>query len=65
MYKKKLSPGAKAPRSGQYGFVDSNGKSTGPEERTIVKGKTMPPTPKPDQGYVLIDPTNNKAGRGQ
>jgi hypothetical protein len=62
--KQRLSPGEKAPWSGQYGIVDRNGKRTGPE-RTIVKGGTMPPTPKPGQGFVMNDPTKNKAGRGK
>ncbi len=55
-------PGDKATRSGQYGIVGPRGGKTG-EERTIVKGKTLPPTPKPGQTYEMNDPTKNGAGK--
>jgi len=32
-------------------------------ERTVTKGEPLPPTPKPGQGYKLVDPTKNGAGR--
>lgn len=55
--------GEKAKRSGQYEIVGPRGGKTG-EERTVVKGEPLPPTPKAGQKYVLADPTKNKSGRG-
>ncbi len=59
---KTFKPGQTAPRSGQYGIVGTRGGDTG-QERTVVRGETMPPTPKAGQGYRLVDPTKNKSGR--
>lgn len=56
-------PGEKAKRSGQYEIVGPRGGKTG-EERTVVKGEPLPPTPRAGQKYVLTDPTKNKSGRG-
>ena len=55
-------PGEKAPHSGQYEIVGPRGGRKG-TERTAVKGKTLPPTEKPGQKYILVDPTKNQAGR--
>lgn len=57
-----LPLGSKVPNSGQYEIVGPRGVRTG-EERTVVRGEPLPPTPGPDQGYVLVDPTNNKSGK--
>jgi hypothetical protein len=57
-----LKPGNKAPNSGQYGEVGPRGGKTN-KEITGVKGKKLPPTSKPGNGYVLNDPTNNKSGK--
>lgn len=57
-----LKPGEEAPRSGQYEIVGPRGGKTG-DERTAVRGNTLPPTPKAGQRYVLVDPTKNGAGR--
>lgn len=57
-----LKPGEEAPRSGQYEIVGPRGGRTG-EERTVVRGKPLPPTPAPGQRYELVDPTRNGAGR--
>jgi hypothetical protein len=57
-----LKPGQIAPRSGQYVQVGPRGGRTG-DERTVVRGEPMPPTPKPGMGYQLVDPTRNGAGR--
>lgn len=57
-----LKPGTTAPRSGQYEQVGPRGGSTG-NERTVVRGEPMPPTPKPGMGYRLVDPTKNGSGR--
>jgi len=59
----KLKPGQPAPRSGEYGIVGPRGGATG-EERTAVRGKPMPPTPKPGQTYQMDRPAHNGAGRG-
>jgi hypothetical protein len=48
--------GQKVPRSGQYEIIGIRGGHTG-EEITGVKGKILPPTPKPGQEYKLVDPT--------
>lgn len=61
MGKKPIKPGQPAPASGQYKVVGPKGGGHG--EVTAVKDKTMPPTPKPNQGYVLVDPTKNKSGK--
>ncbi|KAB7782193.1 hypothetical protein [Methylorubrum populi] len=57
-----LKPGQTAPRSGQYEQVGPRGGRTG-DERTVVRGEPMPPTPKPGMGYRLVDSTKNGAGR--
>jgi hypothetical protein len=54
-------PGEIAPRSGQYEIVGPLGEKTG-KERTVVRGEPFPPTPERGQGYVLKDPTKNRAG---
>ena len=53
-------PGQRAPRSGQYERVGPRGGRTG-EEVTSVEGKPIPPTPKPGEGYILVDPTKHKS----
>lgn len=52
-------PGQKAPDSGQYAVVGPRGGETGTEV-TVVKGETLPPTQKPEQGFVLVDKTKHK-----
>lgn len=56
---KRLKPGQRADTSGQYGITDKNGRLTG-IERTVTKGEPLPPTPKPGQGYRLVDPTKHR-----
>ncbi len=53
-----LSPGEKAPRSGQYEQVGPRGGRTG-AERTVTRGEPMPPTPRKGMGYVMVDPTKH------
>lgn len=50
----KLPPGTPAPRSGQYRNPSTR------TEVTASRGERLPPTPKPNQGYVLVDPTKHK-----
>lgn len=59
-----LKPGEKADRSGQYEIRGPRGGHTG-EERTVVKGEPMPPTPQKGQTYTISDPTKNNAGKGK
>ena len=54
-----LRPGHQTPASGQYEVVGPKGGKTNMEV-TSVAGKPLPPTPKPGQGYVLVDPTKQK-----
>lgn len=58
-----LKPGTTAPKSGQYQQIGPKGGAG--KEVTVVKGEPLPPTPKPNMGYVLVDPTKNKSGRGR
>ncbi|KAB2853657.1 MAG: hypothetical protein F9K46_18035 [Anaerolineae bacterium] len=59
-----IKPGQSAPWSGQYEIVGPRGGKTG-VEITLVKGKVAPPSPKPNQTLVLVDPTNNQSGKGK
>jgi hypothetical protein len=59
---KNLKPGEIAPRSGEYGIQGARGGNTG-QERTAVKGKPLPPTPKPGQRYIMDRPAHNGAGK--
>lgn len=56
-------PGEVAHRSGQYRETGPRGKKG--REVTVVKGERLPPTTAPNCTYRLVDPTNNKAGRGK
>lgn len=60
MADKIIKPGQTCPDSGQYKVVGPRGGNVGGGEVTGVKGKTMPPTSKPGQGYKLVDPTKHK-----
>lgn len=59
---KARKPGQIAPTSGQYAVVGPRGGKTGTEV-TVVKGKPLPPTPKPGQNLVLVDKTKHKGGK--
>lgn len=61
---KTYKPGEIAPGSGQVEIVGPRGGKTG-QERTTVKGKPLPPTPKPGQSYKPVDGTKNKSGFGK
>jgi len=64
MPKPQLKPGTPAPASAQYEIVGPRGGHTG-EERTVTKGKPLPPTPGPGQSYRIADRTKNDAGRSR
>jgi hypothetical protein len=51
---KVLRPGTPAPQSRQYKVPGSK------TEVTVVQNKPLPPTPKPGQGFILVDPTKHK-----
>ena len=55
-------PGENAPVSGEYEIVGSRGGDT-KKERTAIRGKPLPPTPKAGQGYVIHRPAHNGAGK--
>lgn len=57
---KPIKPGTPAPISGQYRPVGPRGGFIGSTEVTAVQGKPMPPTQKPGQGFVPVDPTKHK-----
>lgn len=59
MTPKKLTPGTPAPASGQYKVVGPRGGDKGCEI-TSTKGKPLPPTQNPGDGYVLTDKTKHK-----
>lgn len=58
MSRESFRPGQGAPKSGQYEIVGPRGGGTG-KERTVVKGEPPPPTPKPGQQFILVDPTKH------
>ncbi len=51
---KTFKPGTPAPKSGQYENIKTGHEITG------VRGKPLPPTPRPAQGYILVDQTKHK-----
>ncbi|GAA2912193.1 hypothetical protein JOD62_001953 [Microbacterium keratanolyticum] len=53
-----LRSGQIAKQSGQYGVVGPRGGATG-REVTVTKGEPMPPTPKPNMGFKLVDATKH------
>lgn len=55
---KRLTPGTKAPTSGQYR------PKGGGAEVTVPKGHRLPPGPRKGTSWVNVDPTKNKSGRG-
>ena len=57
---KTYKPGETTPKSGQYEVIGPRGGRQG-HEITGVQGKTLPPTQKPGQGYLLTDPTKHKS----
>lgn len=58
MANKNLSPGKRAPASGQYEIIGPRGGRTG-VERTVVKHEPLPPTPQSGEKYKLVDKTKH------
>lgn len=56
---KVFKPGQKAPASAQFELVGARGAPKG-IEITGVRGKPLPPTPKPNMGYIPVDLTKHK-----
>ena len=61
---KQYKPGQISPVSAQVEIVGSRGGKTG-EERTVIRHEPFPPTPKPNQTYLVTDRTHNRAGKNK
>ena len=59
----RFKPGQTAPHSGQVEIVGPRGGHVDGQERTVVRGETMPPTPSPGLRYEYVDYTRNGSGR--
>jgi hypothetical protein len=59
-----LKPGEKAPASGEYEIVGPRGGHT-EEERTVPKGRPLPPTPNAGEGYRISRRAHNRSGHGK
>jgi len=57
----KLKSGMSAPKSGQYAVIGPRGGYV--TEVTVPKGHQMPPTPKPNSSFKLVDATKNNSGK--
>jgi len=53
-------PGQTATESGQYREHGPRGGQTNSNEITVVEGKTLPPTSRPGNIWVNVDPTKHK-----
>ena len=54
-----LKPGEKAPKSGQYEVIGSDGEDQ-KREITYVKGNPLPPAQEAGTHYELVDETKHK-----
>lgn len=55
------NPGTPAPKSGQYTEVGPRGGKVGNTEVTSTEGNPLPPTSKPGNDWILVDPTKHKS----
>lgn len=62
MADKLYSPGQIAEKSGIYDITGPSGAGTG-QERTVVEGEPLPPTPEAGQRYRLIRATKHKGSK--
>ncbi len=53
-----FKPGQLAQTSGQYELIGPRNRRTG-SERTVTKGKPLPPPPKAGMKYILVDATKH------
>jgi len=60
--RKGLTPGTRAPISAQYGVLGPRGGWTGREVQS-EKGNPLPPTSRPGETYIPVDPVKNQSGR--
>ena len=58
---KGLTPGTRAPRSGEYQQIGPRGGKR--DEVTVPKGHKLPPAPA-GSTYNLVRPAHNESGRG-
>jgi hypothetical protein len=61
---KKYNPGETAPVSGLYELIGPRGGHTG-KERTVSKGKELPPTPKAGMSYEIAERAHNASGHNK
>jgi hypothetical protein len=54
-----LKPGDITPHSGKYEEVGPLGGDTG-DSCVSVQGRPLPPTNKPGNGWILVDPSGDK-----
>ena len=56
-----LTPGSRAPSSGQYQQIGPRGGKG--KEVTVVKHEHLPPAPSKGTTYKIVDRTKNKSGK--
>ena len=61
---KKYYPGETAPVSALSELIGPRGGHTG-KERTVSKGKELPPTPKPGMAYEIAERAHNASGHNK
>ena len=59
-----VKPGQTVPASGLYQIIGPRGGETG-KERTMARGETAPPTPRPGESYRIAERARNKSGQGR
>jgi hypothetical protein len=59
-----MKPGQPVSRPGQYEEVGPKGGKTG-HEVTMPGGHKLPPSSKPGNEFILVDPSKNKEGQGK
>lgn len=62
MLKQGNKPGSEAPVSGIYEQVGPRGGRTG-EQAVSTEGNPLPPTDKPGQSWVLVQPAKHTGGK--
>jgi hypothetical protein len=57
-----IPPGTPAPVSGEFEVIGPRGGDTG-KEVTAIRGRPLPPPPKPGMTYRIHRPAHNKSGK--